>query len=269
MDLRQAYRIIGLRFGADLDTVKSTFRKRAFEYHPDLHPDDPKAAKKFHDLNQAYVHLKEYLAAKEARKSAKKKTANTTTQAQAQTARTAQRTQSATAGQKPGAQTNAQKPDQGPAKKKGFAARQEETLKDILNDPFARQVFEDIFEKIKTRKPSVSTKAQSTAGTQQKKLSLSWGKRSLDLDVTDGLFSGVKKWFGSQLDDHQTIRLPAPQLRPGSMVRVKIDRRGKGSKSIELRLPHNFIVGRPIRLKGQGRSMGPLKGDLYLRFLAV
>ncbi|WP_462326076.1 J domain-containing protein [Desulfoplanes sp.] len=267
MDLRQAYRIIGLRFGADLDTVKSTFRKRAFEYHPDLHPNDPKAAKKFHDLNQAYVHLKAYLAAKENKKSATKKTApRTKTQTQS-----AQTNQSAAPGQKPGAKghARAQKPDQDPTKKKGFTARQEETLKDILNDPFARQVFEDIFEKIKTRKPSVSTKAQATAGAPQKKLSLSWGKRSLNLDVTDGLFSGVKKWFGSHLDDHQTIRLPAPQLRPGSMVRVKIDRKGKGSRSIELRLPHNFIVGRPIRLKNQGRTMGPLKGDLYLRFLAV
>jgi molecular chaperone DnaJ len=263
MDLRQAYKIIGLRFGTDLNTVKSTFRKRAFEYHPDLHPNDPKAAKKFHDLNQAYIHLKRYLAAKETKKSAAKQTADTT---RTQTSNTAT---DASSGWKPQSHAYQKKSDQDSASKKGFAARQEETLKDILNDPFARQVFEDIFEKIKTRKPSVSTGSQSVAGIQQKKLSLSWGKRSLDLDVTDGFFSGVKKWFGSQLDDHQTIRLQAQQLRPGSKIRVQIDRRGRGTRSIELRLPHNFIVGRPIRLKGQGRSLGPLKGDLYLRFLAV
>jgi molecular chaperone DnaJ len=263
MDLRQAYKIIGLRFGTDLDTVKSTFRKRAFEYHPDLHPNDPKAAKKFHDLNQAYVHLKQYLVAKENRKSPKKQSAATT---QPRSSGTATSTSS---GQQSRAQDFQKKSGQDPASKKGFAARQEETLKDILNDPFARQVFEDIFEKIKTRKPSVSSKTQSITGVQQKKLSLSWGKRSLDLDVTDGFFSGVKKWFGSQLDDHQTIRLPAQQLRPGSVVRVQIDRRGRQSRSIELRLPHNFIVGRPIRLKRQGRNLGPLKGDLYLRFLAI
>jgi molecular chaperone DnaJ len=263
MDLRQAYKIIGLRFGTDLDTVKSTFRKRAFEYHPDLHPDDPKAAKKFHDLNQAYVHLKTYLAAKENKQATGKKTG---TSAQPRAAQPGSPTTSG----RPTREDAQQKPsNHEPTAKKGFAARQEETLRDILNDPFARQVFEDIFEKIKTRKPSVSTQTESSAGTPHKKLSLSWGKRSLDLDVTEGVFSGIRKWIGSQLDDHQTIRLQARQLRPGSMVRVQIDRRGKGPRAIELRLPHNFIVGRPIRLKGQGRSLGPLKGDLYLRFLAV
>ncbi|PIE69416.1 MAG: molecular chaperone DnaJ [Deltaproteobacteria bacterium] len=240
MELRHAYKILGLRFGADLDTVKSAFRKQAFAYHPDLHPDDPQAARKFHDLNQAYVHLKAYLAAREGR---------TTTKQQSPP------------------RPKAARPSQDPPK--GFAARQEETLKDILNDPFARQVFEDIFEKIKSRKPRASTRTEPTPHTHHKKLSLSWGSRSLDLDVTNGFFSGMKKWMGSQLDDHHTIRLPAPQLRPGSMVRVHINRKGKGTQALDLRLPHNFIVGRPIRLKGQGRAIGPLKGDLYLRFLAV
>ncbi|GAU08106.1 J domain-containing protein [Desulfoplanes formicivorans] len=263
MDLRQAYRIIGLRFGADLDTVKSAFRKQAFAYHPDLHPDDPQAAKKFHDLNKAYVHLKEYLTAKEQKKAARKQA-----RSEDQTPPTGS-TSFASAHASNGHKADTFASDNRQRPKKGFAARQEETLKDILNDPFARQVFEDIFERIKTRKPSISTRAQTTAGTPQKKLSLSWGKRSLDLDVTHGLWTGVKKWFGSQLDDWQTIHLPAPQLRPGSKVRVQIQRKGKGSMSLELRLPHNFIVGRPIRLKGQGRSLGPFKGDLYLRFLAV
>ncbi len=266
MDLRTAYKILGLRFGADLETVKSTFRKRAFEYHPDLHPDDPQAGRKFHDLNQAYVTLKDYLASKEARTS----THNTTTSRTTTQSTTSQASQSASSTQTSSGQTTTtQKPDKDKTTKKGFAARQEETLKDILNDPFARQVFEDIFEKIKTSTPSASTRVEPSHGTRQKKLSLSWGKRSLDLDVTEGFFPGIKKWFGSQLDDHQTIRLPASQLRPGSMIRVSIDRRGKKTKAVELRLPHNFIVGRPIRLKGQGRNLGPFKGDLYLRFLAV
>jgi molecular chaperone DnaJ len=265
MDLRQAYKIIGLRFGADLDTVKSAFRKQAFASHPDLHPDDPQAARKFHDLNKAYVHLKEYLIAKENRKKTAKKQ---TTDPPGQKGQSTGTTTTASSGHQTHHQARKKQPEQEPASKKGFAARQEETLKDILNDPFARQVFEDIFQRIKTRKPSLSTQTQSTGKTQQKKLSLSWGKRSLELDVTQGFWSGAKKWLGSQLDDWQTIHLPAPQLRPGSKVRVQIQRKGKEPMSLELRLPHNFIVGRPIRLKGQGRALGPLKGDLYLRFLA-
>ncbi|MDD4650384.1 MAG: DnaJ domain-containing protein [Desulfoplanes sp.] len=265
MDLRQSYTILGLRFGADLETVKSAFRKQAFDSHPDLHPDDAHAAKAFHDLNEAYVYLRKYLSAKEAK---------------------AQETQKAkprprTAQQFSGAQTTAQQPSR-PEKPrtqttetikpqtghKNFAAKQEEVLKDLLDDPFARQVFEDIFEKIKTHRPQTPA-AQNQAPAKKRTLNLPWDKRSLNPDLSEGFFAGIKKWAGAQMDEYQTIRLPARQLLPGSMVRVQIKRRGKETQSLDIRLPHTFVVGRPIRIKGQGRKLGPLKGDLYLRFLAV
>jgi molecular chaperone DnaJ len=39
-------------------------------------------------------------------------------------------------------------------------------------------------------------------------------------------------------------------------------------RTVEITLPPDFVVGRPIRLKGLGRKLGPFTGDLYLRILA-
>ena len=269
MDLRQSYKTLGLRFGADLETVKSTFRKRAFDSHPDLHPDDARAAKTFHDLNEAYVYLRKYLSAKEAKTQGAKKT-KPRPQATQQASRPQNTTQTGPQPRPEKPRTRAQETHRPQTGRKSFAARQEEVLKDILNDPFARQVFEDIFEKIKTHRPQAAPSSQNQQVPAKKRnLNLSWGKRSLNLDLSEGVFTGIKKWAGSHMDDFQTIRLPARQLLPGSMVRVQIKRHGKETQVLNVRLPHTFVVGRPIRIKGQGRKLGPFKGDLYLRFLAI
>lgn len=269
MDLRQSYKTLGLRFGADLETVKSTFRKRAFDSHPDLHPDDARAAKTFHDLNEAYVYLRKYLSAKEAKAQGNKQ-AKSRPRATRQAASPHSTTQAGPQSRPEKPRARAQEPHKPQAGRKSFAAKQEEVLKDILNDPFARQVFEDIFEKIKTHRPQVSPSPKTQqAPAKKRNLNLSWGKRSLNLDLSNGLFTGIKKWAGSHMDDFQTIRLPARQLLPGSMVRVQIERRGKDTQILNVRLPHTFVVGRPIRIKKQGRKLGPFTGDLYLRFLAV
>ena len=45
-------------FGVDKnipqDDVREAYRKRAKHFHPDLHPNDPKAKAKFQALNEAY-----------------------------------------------------------------------------------------------------------------------------------------------------------------------------------------------------------------------
>ena len=40
------YEVLGINPGATKDEIKSAYRKMAKKYHPDLHPDDPKAAEK-------------------------------------------------------------------------------------------------------------------------------------------------------------------------------------------------------------------------------
>ncbi len=51
------YQTLELDSGATREQVKETYRKLAFQYHPDRNPDDPNAAQKMKDLNEAYAVL--------------------------------------------------------------------------------------------------------------------------------------------------------------------------------------------------------------------
>lgn len=48
------YKILGVPRDIPQDEVKKAYFKRAKQFHPDLHPDDPKAKAKFQALNEAY-----------------------------------------------------------------------------------------------------------------------------------------------------------------------------------------------------------------------
>jgi curved DNA-binding protein len=48
------YKILGVDKNIPQKDVRSAYRKRAKQFHPDLHPNDPKAKAKFQALNEAY-----------------------------------------------------------------------------------------------------------------------------------------------------------------------------------------------------------------------
>ena len=48
------YKILGVDKSIPQKDLRSAYRKRAKQFHPDLHPDDPKAKAKFQALNEAY-----------------------------------------------------------------------------------------------------------------------------------------------------------------------------------------------------------------------
>ena len=48
------YKILGVNKDIPQKDVKKAYIKRAKQFHPDLHPDDPKAKAKFQALNEAY-----------------------------------------------------------------------------------------------------------------------------------------------------------------------------------------------------------------------
>ncbi len=50
---RDYYEVLGLEKGASIDDVKKAYKTMARKYHPDLHPDDPEAAEKFKEINEA------------------------------------------------------------------------------------------------------------------------------------------------------------------------------------------------------------------------
>lgn len=48
------YKILGVNKNIPQKDVRAAYRKRAKQFHPDLHPNDPKAKAKFQALNEAY-----------------------------------------------------------------------------------------------------------------------------------------------------------------------------------------------------------------------
>ena len=54
MNKRDYYEVLGVEKGASDADIKSAFRKKAKQYHPDLNKDNPDAAEKFKEAQEAY-----------------------------------------------------------------------------------------------------------------------------------------------------------------------------------------------------------------------
>lgn len=247
MRLSECHSLLEVSPDANLDEIKASYRRLAFRYHPDLNPGDARAAQRFTRLNEAYVLLKKNLETKQ------------------------EAPDGAQGGRRYSAETIRQEEEakikRGGRPYGGFSARQEEVLRDILNDPFAKQVFEDIFSRLKR---GAEPGSEPSEAVQTRSLKVKWGERTLNLNLGRGLVASIKDWASRQLDDRQTVRMPARSLIPGTTLRVQIRHRFSSEpRTIDVTLPPDFVVGRPVRLRGLGRRLGPWRGDLYLRFLAV
>ncbi|MBQ9354631.1 MAG: DnaJ domain-containing protein, partial [Clostridia bacterium] len=53
-DKRDYYEVLGVDKSVNDDDLKKAYRKAAKKYHPDLHPGDKEAEKKFKEVNEAY-----------------------------------------------------------------------------------------------------------------------------------------------------------------------------------------------------------------------
>jgi molecular chaperone DnaJ len=155
----------------------------------------------------------------------------------------------------------------------GRAPGREEILRDLLNDPFARRVFEDIYSHVR-HTAGKGGKASPPPPPPRKKAPVKVKappRKSAISAVGDGvsrLAGGIRGWLRKQIDDEQTMYLPGESLLPGARVRLQVRHGFSGDKkTIEFTLPPEFLPGKPIRLKGLGRRLGNVQGDLYLRIL--
>ena len=235
---------------AGLDEIKSAFRRLAFQLHPDFNPDDPDATKKFHRLSEAYAVLRAQLE-DEVRQ---------TNTDDSERAHRAYRRHQREAGE-PGGDSKAKAendsrnrqrpkaerqttsaPNSGPARPGAWFERKDEVLRDVLKDPFARQVFEEIYAHVQGKGGAPNTLASPQPG----------------------LWTRLRERVQRGLDVTHSLRLPLSELHPGRTLRITLKRGLRGHQTLDVRLPADFHLGRPIRLRGLGRKLGPLRGDLYL-----
>lgn len=59
MNIKQAYKILGLEENASEEDIKKTFKKKAAKLHPDVNK-EPSAEKQFKELNEAFQTITEY-----------------------------------------------------------------------------------------------------------------------------------------------------------------------------------------------------------------
>ena len=52
--IEDPYKVLGVSPDATQDEIKKAYRQMAKKYHPDLHPDDPRATEKMNEVNEAY-----------------------------------------------------------------------------------------------------------------------------------------------------------------------------------------------------------------------
>lgn len=284
LSLKECYEILNVGKGVTLEEVKHAYRRRAFELHPDLNPNNPDASRQFQLLNEAYVALTAILESSTSNSSPK----DSATKGKEEPKDNAQKTAS---GEKHSAGNATSATNNGNTQRrtttKGY--REEDVLRDLLQDPFARRVFEDIYSELHKQQTASNSSASSAqrdnatsdttakrpqAARAQKPIhdttklhqgNLAWDTPNWNSNLNKGVTGAVKGWLRRQIDEEQSLTMPKAGLVPGQRIRLQIRQGFQGGlKTVEITLPADFAPGKAVRLKGLGKRVGPWQGDLYL-----
>lgn len=305
MTLKECFFLLELEAEATLDDVKRAYRRKAFDLHPDLNPTLEDAGKRFQKVNEAYVLLVRVLENKppqDKEKSTKhtqkdQHTANhKTSHEQHKEEPSSETQQEKHAEQEPGSQSEQQKtgaqqetksssdefaatsdqkthtekeePSQKDRAKAGAAYAREDVLRNLLDDPFARRVYEDIYREVHKKKDQQEPRRE-TKTEREKPKGPSNNKINLGSELGKSVSGVVKSWLRQQIDEEIEVFLPEQKIFPGARVRLQI-RQGLAQevKSVEVTLPSDIASYNVIRLKGMGRKVGRWQGDLYIRIRA-
>jgi molecular chaperone DnaJ len=260
---KECYAALGLKQGADFAEIKRAYRKQAFSLHPDLNPHIKDAARRFQIINEAYVQLSQLVAP-----GTGKSGAFSSGQKDEATARARGEAGRAYSKARQGHE------DKVFSDQSSDERSREGVFKDILNDPFARRVFEDIYSHINKDGADAEKGGSAKEAPKPSTSRRNYWRQPENVEIsqrgTSGVLGKVKGWLRKQIDDEQIVRLPAASLVPGARVRLEIQH-GLSDRLqvIEIVLPKEFAPGKPVRLKGMGRRVGRWRGDLYVRIEPV
>ena len=166
----------------------------------------------------------------------------------------------------------------------------EKILEELLEDDYARKVYEDIYNELHARKnePSDFTEPQGDAKVKKDTASNATNNttkakfikaesvgpktkgaspfQGVTEQITSGVKQGISGWFKGQIDDELELFFPASKLIAGARMRLQIRTGWSGElQTVELTLPTDFVPGKAFRLRGLGKKIGKWQGDLYLK----
>ncbi len=163
----------------------------------------------------------------------------------------------------------------------------EQILQELLEDDYARKVYEDISSELHARKREqnnftepnarVNMGAERSGATHSKTISADSVSSKTDKNaqaasshitgqIATGIKQGLSGWFKNQINDELELFFPASKLVAGARMRLQIRIGWSGElQTLEIKLPADFVPGKPIRLKGMGKKIGKWQGDLYLK----
>lgn len=288
MNLQQCYTLLGLSENDTIETLKTQYRRLAFKYHPDLNQSDPQAGQKFQEINEAYLTVQKAMQNGTKLKFTSGKTQTTnlwkrTTRPQNQNRQT--NTQNCTEKKEHKKSTDFKKTEKQQRKWEKNNTREpfipdphkDSIFQDLLKDPFAKKVYEDIFFKLKNEKPRQKTETKNQKNkseSEQKPNNSATNFQDEQADnvnffsLKQSVFFRIRNWLHNQTDIRETVYLPAQKLLPGSTILITVKQPFTQKPiMLDIRLPYDFAVGRTLRLRKKGKNLGFFKGDLYLQFL--